>query len=119
MTFDDFMEVLGIKEEYQIKDRVMQILLSEEKNTFFKNLIEIGFETSKDEIRDIFESNLANRKSLKQDYTVLGMYSSKEKAMKVMDMIQKQIEDILKSDICDASYFKSNFVFKMPKDEDI
>lgn len=69
MTFDDFMEVLGIKEEYQIKDRLMQILLSEEKNTFFENLIERGLETSKDAIRDIFESELANRKRLKQDYT--------------------------------------------------
>lgn len=69
MTFDEFMEVLGINEEYQIKDRVMQILLSEEKNTFFEKLIERGFDTSKDEIRYIFETELADRKSLKQDYT--------------------------------------------------
>lgn len=69
MNFQDFLDVLEIKEEYEIQNRLMEILLSENKNSFLDKLIGMGFDINKDEIRDIFETELANRKTLKQDYT--------------------------------------------------
>ena len=55
----------------------------------------------------------------------LGEYSTKEKAMKVMDMIHDQImlgslkyEDI-KSNDNTQQWLKSEFVFQMPKDEEV
>lgn len=56
---------------------------------------------------------------------ILGRYSTKEKAMKVMDMIHNQImlgslkyEDI-KSNDDNQQWLKSEFVFQMPKDEEV
>lgn len=69
MTFEDFMSILGCSEEYPIKDKLMNILLSEEKDNFMQKLINNGFDTERDYIREMFELELANRKSLKQDYT--------------------------------------------------
>ena len=55
----------------------------------------------------------------------LGEYSTKEKAMKVMDMIHDQImlgslkyEDV-KSNDNTQQWLKSEFVFQMPKDEEM
>ena len=68
-------------------------------------------------------------KSLNSDYTVLGMYSSKEKAMKVMDMIQRQIafcseryeivRPVLRSDPFEPYWKKSEVVFQLPKDDEV
>lgn len=59
------------------------------------------------------------------DYYYLGEYSTKEKAMKVMDMIHNQImlgslkyEDI-KSNDDTQRWLKSEFVFQTPKDEEV
>lgn len=59
------------------------------------------------------------------DYYYLGEYSTKEKAMKVMDMIHDQImlgslkyEDT-KSNDNTQQWLKSEFVFNMPKDEEL
>lgn len=59
------------------------------------------------------------------DYYILGEYSTKEKAMKVMDMVHDQImlgslkyEDI-KSNDNTQQWLKSEFVFQMPKDEEV
>lgn len=69
MNFQDFLDVLEIKEEYEIQSKLMEIMLSENKDCFLDKLIDIGFDIKKDEIRNIFENELANRKTLKQDYT--------------------------------------------------
>lgn len=69
MDFNKFMDILGITEEYQIQTRLMQLLLSDKKNDFLDTLISNGFDTSNDELRDIFQNECANRKTLKQDYT--------------------------------------------------
>ena len=63
------------------------------------------------------------------DYYYLGEYSTKEKAMKVMDMIQKQIVfcsegyekvlPVLKSDPFEPYWKKREVVFQMPKDEEV
>lgn len=63
------------------------------------------------------------------DYYILGEYSTKEKAMKVMDMIQKQIafcsegyeivRPVLKSDQFEPYWKKIEVVFNMPEDTEI
>lgn len=69
MTIQDFFDVLQIKEEYEIQSKLMEIMLSENKDNFLDKLIAKWFDVQKDEIRNIFENELANRKTLKQDYT--------------------------------------------------
>ena len=56
----------------------------------------------------------------------LGYYSSKEKAIKVLDMIQSFIEALAKVEITsnmivrdNNNRIKNNMVFQMPLDEDI
>lgn len=58
------------------------------------------------------------------DYYYLGEYSTKEKAMKVMDMIQNAITgtrfeftDIVRD--CDLAGIEIHNVFNMPKDEEV
>lgn len=63
------------------------------------------------------------------DYYYLGEYSTKEKAMKVMDMIQKRIafcsesyeivRPVLESDPFEPYWKKREVVFNMPKDEEV
>ena len=58
------------------------------------------------------------------DYYILGEYSTKEKALKVMDMIQNAITgtrfeftDIVRD--CDLAGIEIHNVFNMPKDEEV
>lgn len=58
------------------------------------------------------------------NYYILGEYSTKEKAMKVMDMIQNAITgtrfeftDIVRD--CDLAGIEIHNVFNMPKDEEM
>lgn len=58
------------------------------------------------------------------NYYILGEYSTKEKAMKVMDMIQNAITgtrfeftDIVRD--CDLAGIEIHNVFNMPKDEEV
>lgn len=60
---------------------------------------------------------------------LIGEYSTEEKAMRVMDMIQKQIafcsegyeivRPVLKSDPFEPYWKKIEVVFNMPKDEEV
>ena len=62
------------------------------------------------------------------EYYYLGEYSTKEKALKVMNMIQRQIvsrsesyeivRPVLKSDPFEPYWKKREVVFQMPKDSD-
>ena len=58
------------------------------------------------------------------DYYILGEYSTKEKALKVMDMIQNAITgtrfeftDIVRD--CDLAGIEIHNVLNMPKDEEV
>lgn len=63
------------------------------------------------------------------NYYILGEYSTQEKALRVMDMIQKQIafcsesyeivRPVLKSDNFEPYRKKREVVFNMPKDGDV
>lgn len=48
--------------------------------------------------------------------SVLGRYSTKDKAMKVLDMIQKVYLD---ANYCNYSGYVKNTVFEMPADEEV
>lgn len=62
-------------------------------------------------------------------FNALGMYSTEEKAMKVMDMIQKQIafcseryeivRPVLRSDPFEPYWKKREAVFQLPKDDEV
>nr|DAP09446.1 MAG TPA: N-6 DNA Methylase [Caudoviricetes sp.] len=69
IEFKDILDILEIKEEYQIQGALIKVLFSESKNAFLDKFMQLGFDLSNDFIRDIFEQEVANRKSLKQDYT--------------------------------------------------
>lgn len=69
MKFEQFMDALQVKESYQLQNKLMEKLLSDEKDVLFDELIKNGFDTAKDEIREIFEKEVADRKALMQDYT--------------------------------------------------
>ncbi len=48
---------------------------------------------------------------------VLGQYSSEEKAIKVLDMIQDSYEEA--NSVCTMSGFVANTVFQMPQDSEV
>ena len=63
------------------------------------------------------------------NYYILGEYSTKEKAMKVMELIQRQIvfcsesyeivRPVLESDPFEPYWKKREVVFQMPKDQEV
>ena len=63
------------------------------------------------------------------NYYILGEYSTEEKALKVMNMIQRQIvscslsyeivRPVLKSDPFEPYWKKREVVFQLPKDEEV
>ena len=85
------MNILGATEEYQIQQKITDVMFSSQKDDFLKRLIDEGFDISKDELRDMFESELANRKTLKQDYTP-------ESICKLLSLLCGHSEEIL--DVC-------------------
>ena len=96
MDYNDFIKILGVKEEYEICDRLMDILLGENKDYFLKTLCDNGFDILRDDIREIFENELANRKSLKQDYTPSCLCN----LMSRLSWNQSEILDAVGSDRC-------------------
>lgn len=51
------------------------------------------------------------------DTSVMGKYSTEEKAIKVLDMIQIAYEEA--NSVCNMSGFVANTVFQMPQDEEV
>lgn len=68
MEQDFINELLGITENYKMPDRLLDILLSEDKNNFLDEIAK-AYDFSKDDFRDYFQSEHSNRDKLKQDYT--------------------------------------------------
>lgn len=54
-----------------------------------------------------------------EDYYILGNYSSKEKALKVLDMIQEEIEYGNKTIKKEKHELHTNKVFEMPQDDEV
>lgn len=56
---------------------------------------------------------------VKEREYLLGKYSTKEKAIKVLDMIQEQYAECQKYKCGRAIVFSENFIFQMPQDDEV
>lgn len=55
-------------------------------------------------------------------YFSIGEYSTKEKALKVINMIQEQIErytEYFEGSVVAGTYYKGEYIFNMPQDSEI
>lgn len=63
-------EILGIKESFELPERLMSILLDKElRETCFNEFLQYDFDFLHDCLRDYFQDEHAARSDLKQDYT--------------------------------------------------
>lgn len=69
MTNEDFNDLIGIKESYEMPDRLMEILTGENVIDFYEKLLKLDLDLSKDVLRDYFQAEHGDRGKLKQDYT--------------------------------------------------
>lgn len=63
-------EILGIKEMYEFHKKLSSTLFNEdEKEKYFDKILNSGIDINTDFIRDLYQMEASQRKSLKQDYT--------------------------------------------------
>lgn len=58
-------EIFGVKESYKLPDKIMQALLSEDAENYIKAVRDSGIT----DLRDYYQSDAGDRKTLKQDFT--------------------------------------------------
>lgn len=58
-------EIFGVKESYQLPDKIMDALLSEDAENYIKAVRNSGIT----DLRDYYQSDAGDRKNLKQDFT--------------------------------------------------
>lgn len=69
MTNEEFNNILGIKESYEMPERLMEILTGESVREFYEKMLTMDIDLSKDVLRDYFQEEHGDRGKLKQDYT--------------------------------------------------
>lgn len=70
ITNKDINELIGIKESFELPDKLMKILLNEEeKNKLLNKFLEYDIDLKYDFLRDYFQEQHSNRNDLKQDYS--------------------------------------------------
>ena len=70
ITNKDINELIGIKESFELPDKLMKILLNEEeKDKLLNKFLEYDIDLKHDFLRDYFQEQHSNRNDLKQDYT--------------------------------------------------
>lgn len=69
MTNEDFNDLIGIKESYEMPEKLMEILTGENVIDFYEELLNLDLDLSKDVLRDYFQAEHGDRGKLKQDYT--------------------------------------------------
>ena len=70
ITNKDINELIGIKESFELPDKLMKILLNEEeKDKLLNKFLEYDIDLKYDFLRDYFQEQHSNRNDLKQDYT--------------------------------------------------
>lgn len=69
MTNEEFNNIIGIKESYEMPDKLMEILTGENVIDFYEELLTLDLDLSKDGMRDYFQAEHGDRGKLKQDYT--------------------------------------------------
>lgn len=69
MTNEEFNNFIGIKESYEMPEKLMEILTGENVIDFYEKLLKLDLDLSKDVLRDYFQAEHGDRGKLKQDYT--------------------------------------------------
>lgn len=70
ITNKDINELIGIKESFELPDKLIKILLNEEeKDKLLNKFLEYDIDLKYDFLRDYFQEQHSNRNDLKQDYT--------------------------------------------------
>ena len=70
ITNKDINELIGIKESFELPDKLIKILLNEEaKDKSLNKFLEYDIDLKYDILRDYFQEQHSNRNDLKQDYT--------------------------------------------------
>ena len=70
ITNKDINELIGIKESFELPDKLIKILLNEEeKDKLLNKFLEYEIDLKYDFLRDYFQEQHSNRNDLKQDYT--------------------------------------------------
>lgn len=69
MTNEEFNDLIGIRESYEMPERLMEILTGESVCEFYEKMLTLNIDLSKDVLRDYFQEEHGDRGKLKQDYT--------------------------------------------------
>lgn len=70
ITNKNINDLIGIKESFELPDKLMKILFNkEERERLFNNFLSYDIDLSYDCLRDYFQENHSDRNGLKQDYT--------------------------------------------------
>lgn len=82
-------EILNIRESYELPEKLMKILLSEEREEIFQKFLKIESDLSKDFFTNYFQEEQSNRSSLMQDFTpteLCTLVSKLEKGQLIADI---------------------------------
>ncbi len=82
-------EILNIRESYELPEKLMKILLSEEREEIFEKFLEIESDLSRDFFTNYFQEEQSNRSSLMQDFTpteLCTLVSKLEKGQLIADI---------------------------------
>lgn len=69
MTAETINQIIGINESYQLPDRMMEILLSEEKEKVMDEFMNAGEKLDHDWFTEYFEEEHSNKSKFSQDFT--------------------------------------------------
>lgn len=100
-------QLIGIKESFELPDKLMRLLLDEErKDKMFDDFMKYDVDLSSDFFRDYFQEEHSDRKGLKQDYTP-------DSICKIIMGLQENDNDIL--DVCSGTGALTLFTLKKNK----
>lgn len=100
-------ELIGIKESFELPDKLMTLLLNEEeKNKLFNNFMKYDIDLSSDFFRDYFQEEHSDRKGLKQDYTP-------DSICKIIARLQDKQDSVL--DVCSGTGSLTLFTYNENK----
>ena len=68
---------------------------------------------------DVYQDLMEDGFAIQCSACVLGVYSTEEKALKVLDMIQREIEKLEIAKIEKGCVIDYNIIFKMPSDDEV
>lgn len=100
-------QLIGIKESFELPDKLMTLLLDEEeKNKLFNSFMKYDIDLSSDFFRDYFQEEHSDRKGLKQDYTP-------DSICKIISRLQDKQDSVL--DVCSGTGSLTLFTYNENK----